>query len=117
MPQPYEHAVRIIGALARLERWTRAELAEAAGVDRERLSLLVTELHKAGHVHVDEWIDDKRGRQCIAIYTLGPGKDAKKRSALTGKQRMAALTARKKALAQSELQRVMSGWQTTKEVA
>lgn len=106
MPRAISHTVAVIKALGRLPSWTRQELADAAGVDRERISLLITELHAAGAVHISSWTETTHGRP-LAVYSLGPGKDAKKRTALTGKERTAAYNARQRQRAQATLQQAI----------
>lgn len=111
------HSVRLIKALVTHDRWTRKELATACGWSRDRIERLVTALHQAKVIHIDEWLDDTRGRQSIAVFTLGPGQDARKRTALTGRARTAAYKARQKQHAQVVLQQALASWAQQKEPA
>lgn len=111
------YVVRLIKALVTYDRWTRKELATATGWSRARIERLVNQLHSEKVIHIDGWVDDSRGRQCIAVFTLGPGTDAKKRTAMSGRARTAAYKARKQQQAQATLQQALASWAKTEEPA
>lgn len=114
MTRSVDHTVRLIKALTTYDRWTRKELIVATGWHRDALDRIVGQLHNEKVIHIDGWADDILGRQSIAIYALGPGKDKPKRTALSGKARQAAYLARKKQQAQVLAQQVILG---IKEIA
>lgn len=103
MSHSHDHIVRLVKALATYDRWTRKELATAMGWSRDRTERLVKALHKGKAVHVDEWVDDARGRNTVAVFALGPGKDATRRAKLSGAARTKAYKLRLKKQALADL--------------
>lgn len=108
MSRSQDHVVRLVKALATYDRWTRKELMTAMGWSRDRTERLVKALHGGKAVHIDEWLDDTRGRNTVAVFVLGPGKDAVRRSKLSGSARTKAYKLRLKQRAQADLAAAMS---------
>ena len=79
------------------------EIANETGLHYVTVCDYCVALYRAGEIHISRWEKDKRGRDGIKIYKLGPGKDAR-RSKLTPAQRQARV--RDKKAAASLLQRM-----------
>ncbi len=67
---------------------TCQELAELTGAHYVTVLQYTRELYAAGAAHICEWQQDSRGRDCVKVYKIGPGKDAK-REAMSGAKRQA----------------------------
>jgi hypothetical protein len=67
---------------------TCQELAELCGAHYVTVLQYTRELYAAGAAHICEWQQDSRGRDCVKVYKIGPGKDAK-REAMSGAERQA----------------------------
>ena len=67
---------------------TCQELAEHTGLHYVTVLLYTRELHAAGAAHICFWEKDSHGRDCIKVYKIGEGKDAK-RQKMTPKERQA----------------------------
>jgi predicted transcriptional regulator len=75
------------------------EIAEETGLTPDTVREYTTVLHKKKKaVHIDSWDSDPRGAMTVAVYRLGPGKDAKKPKPRTATQRKQAQRARERAL-------------------
>lgn len=57
-----------------------AEIAEMTGLHYVTVLQYTREIHKAGAAHVASWETDSRGRDCVRIYKLGEGVDAKRKT-------------------------------------
>ena len=57
-----------------------AEIAEMTGLHYVTVLQYTREIHKAGAAHVASWETDSRGRDCVRIYKLGEGVDAKRKA-------------------------------------
>lgn len=57
---------------------SRAELAEECGFNEETVRRQISALYAIGMVHIKSWAEDDSGRFSLAIFKLGPGKDAEK---------------------------------------
>ena len=58
-----------------------AEMAEMTGLHYVTVLQYTREIYLAGAAHVAAWETDARGRQCVRIYMLGEGVDAKRKRA------------------------------------
>jgi hypothetical protein len=56
-----------------------AEMAEMTGLHYVTVLQYTREIHKAGAAHIASWETDSRGRECVRIYKLGRGVDAKRK--------------------------------------
>jgi hypothetical protein len=56
-----------------------AEMAEMTGLHYVTVLQYTREIHKAGAAHIASWETDSRGRDCVRIYKLGEGVDAKRK--------------------------------------
>lgn len=54
------------------------ELAEETGLHYLTVLDYTRALHKASAAHISSWEKDAKGRDCIRIYKIGRGKDAKR---------------------------------------
>lgn len=54
------------------------ELAEITGLHYVTVLLYVRELHAAGACRIAAWEKDAQGRDCVKVYRLGAGRDAKR---------------------------------------
>lgn len=107
---PYRTLVALVELTRKYDRWTCAEFIDITGLSHGTSRRLIAMLYERHQVYVDEWRDDARGRNCIAVYAWGDRPDAKRRTALTGRARQAAYLQRRKALAGRQLQTLMSQW-------
>ncbi len=64
-----------------------AEMAEMTGLHYVTVLQYTREIYLAGAEHIAAWETDARGRQCVRIYMLGEGVDAKRKKAKTMAQR------------------------------
>lgn len=74
------------------------ELASDVGLHYETMKAYLRALHKEGVIHISMWEDDSRGRNSIAIWMLGEGKDAVKRPKMSYYQKNKTYRAKKRAL-------------------
>lgn len=58
---------------------TAAKLAVEAEVHLVTAQTWLRELRKQGVVHIDQWLQDSLGRDCIPVYRLGEGEDRSRR--------------------------------------
>lgn len=107
---PYANLAAVVRFVTKHERWTRKEFAIGTGIHRRTAECIVTGLHSNGVIYVDEWMDDSLGRASIPVFAIGPGADARKRTALTGKQRTRAYLERKKHVAVASLAQAVQQW-------
>jgi predicted ArsR family transcriptional regulator len=84
---------------------TSHELADHVGLHSNTAGQFLRAMHMEKAVHISGWETDSMGRDCTAVYSLGEGKDVKRRK-LTGAQRQANRRAR---LAAAELLGMMAG--------
>ena len=110
MTSPYKTVAAVIVFLDKYDRWTRKEFTAVTGLSRASAERMITALHRKGIFRIDEWVDDTTGRATVAVYTRGAGPDAKRRPALTGKQRTQAYAARKKNAAATAIENTMALW-------
>lgn len=110
MTTPTCTIVAVARFLTRHERFTRAEFTLGVGMVRSAAERLITRLHKARVIHIDEWMDDSMGRASIAVFAVGAGRDAPRRNALSGKARSAAYNAHRKQAGVVALATVMTAW-------
>lgn len=71
------------GAMCRLMCegvYSCAEIAEMTGLHYVTVLQYTREIHKAGAAHIASWETDSRGRDCVRIYKLGEGADAKRKT-------------------------------------
>lgn len=80
----------ILKALRELGPMTRAEIQEAAGVDKHSIAAIVSRLHKdtprtGKQIYITGWVFDAEGQRRYprAIYALGAKPDTKKPKAST----------------------------------
>lgn len=85
--------------------YTCEELAAETGLHYVTVLQYTRELHRAGAAHISGWEKDNRGRDCMKLYKIGPGKDAKRRK-VSASERQAKLRARQKMQRQIQM---MSG--------
>lgn len=104
MTTPYIQLAAILRFTATYDRWTRAEFMAGTGISRASTERIVAGLHANKAIHVDGWLDDSMGRPSIAVFTLGAGKDASRRTAKTGSQRQRAYRERRQLMAARGLQ-------------
>jgi hypothetical protein len=76
--------------------YTVHEIAAESGLHFTTVSEYARALHHVGAAHISMWEKDSLGRDCIMIYKLGPGRDAK-RSRKTPAERAAGRRSRIKA--------------------
>jgi hypothetical protein len=67
-----------------------AEMAELTGLHYVTVLQYTREIYRAGASHIASWETDARGKDCIRIYKLGEGVDAKKKKKRTSSQTSAA---------------------------
>jgi predicted ArsR family transcriptional regulator len=77
---------------------TAGDMAEETGLHYVTVLGYMRALRKAGAAHVHGWEPDRRGRDQIAVFKLGPGKNAK-RHKLTPAQRQQRVRDKKAAAA------------------
>ena len=59
---------------------TAAEVQEVSGLHRVTVYEFMRSLRKAGAAHISAWEPDSLGRDSIAVFSLGPGRDAARRA-------------------------------------
>ena len=59
---------------------TAEEIAEHTGLHKQTVYELMRAMRKQGAAHISAWDVDTRGRDAIAVFSLGPGRDKKRRA-------------------------------------
>jgi len=77
--------------------YTCSELAEHTGLHYVTVLEYTRELHRKGACHIDHFEKDLRGRDCVKVYRIGRGKDAK-RQKLSGSERQRRTRAKRREL-------------------
>lgn len=59
---------------------TAHELVAASGLHLVTVYEFMRTMRRLKIAHISAWDPDKLGRDCIAVFSIGPGKDAKRRA-------------------------------------
>ena len=59
---------------------TAAEIEEVSGLHKVTVYELMRSLRKADAAHISAWDSDSLGRDAVAVFSLGPGVDARRRA-------------------------------------
>lgn len=100
--------MRAIEQALAIRPMTSREASATTGYARGYAKDLLSEMHKAGQVHIKSWV--KNGRVWVRVYAFGPGRDSAKPAPMTKAESMRKYNERWRTLTRLRQRKEITPW-------